>query len=68
MKQAAKFLGVDQQTLYRWIWDGKVQSIHRNAMKIQALSFTDDDASGYALQVSALLGRSRRCKPKEAVE
>jgi len=44
VKQAAKLVGVDQQTLFRWIWDGKVHpsiAIPMNGRKLYR--FTDDD-------------------------
>ena len=44
VKQAAKLLGVDQQTLFRWIWNGKVRpsiAIPMNGRKLYR--FTDDD-------------------------
>jgi excisionase family DNA binding protein len=44
VKQAAKLLGVDQQTLFRWIWNGKVHpsiAIPMNGRKLYR--FTDDD-------------------------
>ncbi len=44
VKQAAKLLGVDQQTLFRWIWNGKVRpsiAIPMNGRKLYR--FTDGD-------------------------
>jgi excisionase family DNA binding protein len=44
VKQAAKLLGVDPQTLFRWIWNGKVRpsiAIPMNGRKLYR--FTDDD-------------------------
>jgi excisionase family DNA binding protein len=44
VKQAAKLLGVDQQTLFRWIWNGKVSpsiAIPMNGRKLYR--FTDKD-------------------------
>ena len=44
VKQAAKLLGVDQQTLFRWIWNGKVRpsiALPMNGRKLYR--FTDDD-------------------------
>ena len=44
MKQVAKLLRVDQQTLFRWIWNGKVYpsiAIHMNGRKLYR--FTDGD-------------------------
>ena len=44
VKQAAKLLGVDPQTLFRWIWNGKVHpsiAIPMNGRKLYR--FTDDD-------------------------
>jgi excisionase family DNA binding protein len=44
VKQAAKFLGVDPQTLFRWIWNGKVHpsiAVPMNGRKLYR--FTDDD-------------------------
>ena len=44
VKQAAKLLGVDQQTLFRWIWNGKVRpsiAIPMDGRKLYR--FTDED-------------------------
>jgi MerR HTH family regulatory protein len=44
VKHAAKLLGVDPQTLFRWIWNGKVRpsiAIPMNGRKLYR--FTDDD-------------------------
>ena len=44
VKQAAKLLGVDPQTLFRWIWNGKVHpsiAIPMNGRKLYR--FTDKD-------------------------
>jgi excisionase family DNA binding protein len=44
VKQAAKLLGVDQQTLFRWIWNGKVRpsiALPMNGRKLYR--FTDND-------------------------
>ena len=44
VKQAAKLLGVDQQTLFRWIWNGKVHpsiAIPMNGRKLYR--FTEED-------------------------
>jgi excisionase family DNA binding protein len=44
VKQAAKLLGVDPQTLFRWIWDGKVHpsiAVPMNGRKLYR--FSDDD-------------------------
>jgi excisionase family DNA binding protein len=44
VKQAAKLLGLDPQTLFRWIWNGKVHpsiAIPMNGRKLYR--FTDDD-------------------------
>jgi DNA-binding XRE family transcriptional regulator len=44
VKQAAKLLGVDPQTLFRWIWNGKVHpsiAIPMNGRKLYR--FTDED-------------------------
>jgi excisionase family DNA binding protein len=44
VKQAAKLLGVDQQTLFRWIWNGKVRPSIATPMNGRKLyRFTDDD-------------------------
>jgi excisionase family DNA binding protein len=44
VKQVAKLLGVDPQTLFRWIWNGKVHpsiAVPMNGRKLYR--FTDDD-------------------------
>jgi hypothetical protein len=44
VKQAAKLVGVDPQTLFRWIWNGKVHpsiAIPMNGRKLYR--FTDED-------------------------
>ena len=44
VKQAARLLGVDPQTLFRWIWNGKVRpsiAIPMNGRKLYR--FTDED-------------------------
>jgi hypothetical protein len=46
VKQAAKLLGVDPQTLFRWIWNGKVRpsiAIPMNGRKLYR--FTDKDVT-----------------------
>ena len=46
VKQAAKLLGLDPQTLFRWIWNGKVRpsiAIPMNGRKLYR--FTDDDVA-----------------------
>ncbi|MGC1258327.1 MAG: helix-turn-helix domain-containing protein, partial [Candidatus Acidiferrales bacterium] len=44
VKQAAKMLGVNPQTLFRWIWDGKVHpsiAVPMNGRKLYR--FSDED-------------------------
>ena len=46
VKQAAKLLGIDPQTLFRWIWKGKVRpsiAIPMNGRKLYR--FTADDVA-----------------------
>jgi hypothetical protein len=46
VKQAAKLLGLDPQTLFRWIWNGKVRpsvAIPMNGRKLYR--FTDGDVA-----------------------
>ena len=66
VKQAAKLLGVDPQTLFRWIWNGKVRpsiAIPMNGRKLYR--FTDDDVERVRRYKSAhyWAGRGGR-KPK----
>ena len=66
VKQAAKLLGVDPQTLFRWIWNGKVRpsiAIPMNGRKLYR--FTDDDVERVRRYKSAHYweGRGGR-KPK----
>jgi Helix-turn-helix domain len=68
VKQAAKLLGVDPQTLFRWIWDGKVRpsvAIPINGRKLYR--FTDGDVERVRRYKSAHYweGRGGR-KPKGA--
>ena len=67
VKQAAKLLGVDPQTLFRWIWNGKVRpslAIPMNGRKLYR--FSDDDVERVRRYKSAHYweGRGGR-KPKE---
>ena len=44
VKQAAKLLGVDPQTLFRWIWNGKVRpsiAIPMNGRKLYRFTYDD---------------------------
>ena len=46
VRQAAKLLGVDPQTLFRWIWNGKIRpsiAIPMNGRKLYR--FTADDVA-----------------------
>jgi excisionase family DNA binding protein len=66
VKQAAKLLGVDPQTLFRWIWNGKVHpsiAVPMNGRKLYR--FTDDDVQQVRRYKSAHYweGRGGR-KPK----
>jgi len=66
VKQAAKLLGVDPQTLFRWIWNGKVRPSIATPMNGRKLyRFTDEDVEQVRRYKSAHYweGRGGR-KPK----